>query len=123
MKTEHDLAIIRLEEGRDTYEKYKHLVRLGKELLSLTALVQKVNPSYWQHILMCSLLAKALAERIRLPEFSPNEAESAGLMHDAGRLMAPHRYFRNALLNEALCRQIGIRKSFMALMPPEKSVL
>ena len=40
---------------------------------------------FWGHSLLCALVARALAQRIRYP--NPDEAFLAGLLHDAGKLV------------------------------------
>lgn len=81
----------------------------------------KLYPNYWEHILLTSIYARVFGEFI--PSINPFEVESLGLLHDVGRLVVPHRYYRNDVIGKALERHAGIREDFSAGMEPLDSIL
>lgn len=70
----------------------------------------KVNPSYWEHLLIASIYGRKVAERVGSPKLNPYEAEVMLLLHDFGRLVSPHRYLRNDIIANIIFRQAAMRQ-------------
>lgn len=129
-------------EGQDALTRYNILIHNGQEYLNGTALVEdkpwsqddvaqvkrfliasapfahpKVNPSYWEHIILAGIYARLLAERTNHPDINPYEAQSLLLLNDLGRFAVPHHYLRNDLVYDRLAKGIGIREDFMGKLP------
>lgn len=45
---------------------------------------EKIRPSYWEHILLASIYARSIAERVASPSIRPYEAQTLALLHDVG---------------------------------------
>ncbi|MBI4058779.1 hypothetical protein HY404_00910 [Candidatus Microgenomates bacterium] len=73
----------------------------------------KVFPSYWEHLIIASLYGKELARRTKNSDFDPYEAQTLMLLHDLGRLVAPHRYLRNDVIEYSLLKHAGERADLL----------
>jgi len=58
----------------------------------------------------------------KLATSSPNLLRSAGLLHDAGRLLT-HLFLTNEKIGNLLLRKIGIREDIVSILPDEKVML
>lgn len=83
----------------------------------------KLYPSYWEHIILTGLYARNLAREMNIPGYDPLQAQVLGLIHDIGRLLVPHRYYRNDIAAGLLLKDIGIRPEVMAKEHPVARVL
>ena len=135
-------------EGGDANLRYSHIASAGQEYFEGTALTSdkpwsredvlrtrqfleasapfahpKLLPSYWEHLVIASLYSRILAEKVPCDDLNPNEAESLLLLHDVGRLVAPHRYLRNDYIANIIYRKIGIRSAFLKKMPSMNDIL
>lgn len=126
------------QEGLDSLKRYFILLQAGEHYLRNTAFVKdepwseedvtrtrnflidvapfthpKVNPSYWEHLILASIYAREIAHKINLPNLNPHEAESLLLLHDIGRLVIPHRYLRNDLIANRLFLRMGVKQEYL----------
>ena len=138
----------RQEERRDIKIRGPIIERLAKTYLSETPLVQerpweendiekikqffletapyshpRVFPSYWDHIVLTGLYARNLAREMKIPGYDPLQAQALGLIHDIGRLLVPHRYYRNDIAAELLLKAVGIRPELAAQEYPAARIL
>lgn len=127
-------------EGRDISIRGPQILGIARPLLTSTALVReqawtpkdphalkiffveaapfthpKLSPTFWDTTLLCSLYEKAIAQKL---ELDPAEAEVVGLIHDIGRLITPHRYYRNDLIAKNFAKHAGIRPEVMDQIAP-----
>lgn len=82
----------------------------------------RLNPSYWDHILLTSIYARRLAEKVGR---NPYDAAVVGYLHDLGTVLAPNRYFRKDLLTDLLAsrRMIGINEGCVHEIAPLDRIL
>lgn len=131
----------RISEKNQLEQRSKTVLRIGAPLLRNTALTEKkefeetdvqkfreffiavashthekLNSSYWDHLLLASIYARKLAEKTGIG--NPLEMEAAALGHDLGKLVYPHRYYMNDVVTFTLGRRLGIRREFLDLFPP-----
>lgn len=134
------------QERADQRKRRDRIAEIAKKTLSNTALVReqpfsstdvqqvraflievaphtsgRLFPNYWEHILLASLYARKLAEKI--PGVNPYEAEVVGLFHDLGRLVAPHRYFRNDLIGGSIEKKAKLRTEVFQTTAPLDRIL
>lgn len=83
----------------------------------------RVFPSFWEHTVYSSILARYIAESIGSDELKPYEAECLQLVGDYGSIIIPHRYFRKNIVNELVDKRIGIRPEFRKKQPPIPEIL
>ena len=83
----------------------------------------KVFPSYWEHVVYSSILARYIAESVGSDELKPLEAECLQLMGDDGSIIIPHRYFRKNVVSELVDKRISIRPDPRKKQPPIPEIL
>ena len=134
------------EERVDTKSRLKKLVEIGKPILGQTALIQErdftdediakvreffetskplmhpnVWPSYWEHVELASRYARIFGKKLQDKGVlvNPHELEVLGMIHDIGRIISPHRFFRTNLVGEALLKRLGVREDLIGKQVPE----
>lgn len=83
----------------------------------------KLRFTYFDHILLASIYAKKLTEIIKPEGMDPAEAQVLNLLHDLGRLIAPHEYFRNDLLERLMIKRSDTKSAAFAKLPPLGRIL
>lgn len=134
------------EEGIDAQRRYNLIVSAARDCFRGTALTEeipwtkgdvittkeflikiaqyahpKVFPNYFEHLIVTMAYAKKIAQQTG--ELDPHEAQSLALLHDVGRLIAPHRYLRNDLVGDLILRKAGLRREFLQKFPPLLEIL
>lgn len=134
------------EERVDTKSRLTKLVEIGRPILEQTALVQErdfteqdvakikeffetsrpfihpnVWPSYWEHVELAGMYARIFGKKLQDKGVSvnPYELEVLGMIHDIGRLISPHRYFRTNLVGESLLKRLGVMEELRGKQVPE----
>jgi|SRR3989344_6054556 len=134
------------EERVDTKSRLTKLVEIGRPVLEQTALVQKrdfteqdvakikelfgtfkplihpkVWPSYWGHVELAGIYARIFGNKLQDKGVAVNsyELEVLGMIHDIGRLISPHRFFRTSLVGESLLKRLGVREDLLSKQVPE----
>lgn len=82
---------------------------------------KKLFPNYWEHILLTSVYAKILAERVGA--IDPYQSEVVGLLHDVGRLVVPHRYGRNDAVGKVFLTRAHVRLGIVDSIAPLDRIL
>lgn len=117
-----NLSHTALVEGRAFTKKDVHQLRTA--LLKTAPFAHpRVFPSYWEHVVYSSILARYIAERVGSDELRPYEAECLQLIGDNGSIIIPHRYFRKNVVNELIDNRIGIRPELRKKQPPIPAIL
>lgn len=83
----------------------------------------RVFPSYWEHIVYSSILARHIAERVGFEGLTPYEAETLQFIGDYGSIVIPMRYYRKNIVNELMDKNIGIRGALVTKQPPIPEIL
>lgn len=83
----------------------------------------KVYPSYWEHCLYSSMLARRLTEQVKQIQLEPLEAEALAFIGDDGSIVVPHRYARKNIVSDIFDKDIGIRKDLLRKQPPVLGIL
>ncbi|MBI2196477.1 hypothetical protein HYU45_02575 [Candidatus Daviesbacteria bacterium] len=83
----------------------------------------RVFPSYWEHIVYSSIIARHIAQNVGSDQLYPYEAEVLQFFDDVGSLVIPHRYFRKNVVNRLFDRNIGVRQNLEAKHPPIPQIL
>lgn len=83
----------------------------------------KVYPNYWEHLSLSGIYGRIFSAQIPDADISPVEAEAIGLLHDLGRLIVPHRYYRNDIVENLIFKDLGIRNEFLSKTPPMARIL
>lgn len=83
----------------------------------------RVYPNYWEHLLLSSIYSRVFSAQRSDANISPIEAEAIGLLHDLGRLIVPHRYYRNDIVENLIFRDLGTRNEFLSKIPPMSRIL
>lgn len=78
---------------------------------------------FWEHQLLTSIYARRIASIVGMSEISPLKASANGFLHDAGRIVIPHRYFVNDIVGNIIYHGIGFRQSFLKDMSPLDRIL
>ena len=134
------------EERVDTKSRLTKLVEIGRPILEQTALIHQrdfteedvakikeffesskplihpnVWPSYWEHIDLVAMYARIFSKKLQDKGVSvnPYELEALGLIHDIGRIISPHRFYRTNLVGEALLKRLGVREDLRNKQVPE----
>lgn len=134
------------EERADTKSRLTKLVEIGRPILEQTALVQerdfteqdvakikelfetfkplvhpKVWPSYRGHVELAGIYARIFGKKLQDKGVSvnPYELEVLGMIHDIGRLISPHRFYRTNLVGESLLKRLGVREDLRGKQAPE----
>lgn len=148
-QTNEDSQLLQTER-LDTKEKLSRIAKVGIEVLSSTALVQdrkfteedlekakkffqearpfihpKVWPVFWEHLDLASKYCRILGKEIQNTgaDVDPLKMETLGLLHDVGRLISPHRYFRSVLVGDSLLKKIGVRDDVIKSFVPESQLV
>ncbi len=100
-------------------------VQIARRAIILTAPYAhtKVFPSYWEHIVYSSILARHITIKVNSKELEPYEAEALQLMGDDGSIAVPHRYYRKNVVNQLFDNNIGIIPDLVAKQPPIPQIL
>lgn len=100
-------------------------VQMAREAMLLAAPYAhpKVFPSYWEHIVYSSILARHIAQEIGSEELLPFEAEVLSFMGDDGSLAVPHIYYRKNVVSLLFDKNIGVRPELIAKQPPIPEIL
>lgn len=145
MPKEKDSVTLQEIEGKDAYRRYLAILDLSKEHLGNTAIIMNkefdlsdvekvtyfmiaaaeyahpnVTPDYWRHLVITKTYAKLTASQMG---FNPYEFESLALLHDLGKLISPHRYFRANMIDSTLFRKISAREEVMKKLPSVAAIL
>lgn len=134
------------QERVDTKSRLTKLVEVGRPILEQTALIQKrdfteedvakvkeffevskplihpdVWPVYWEHIELAARYARIFGEKLKAKgtHVNPYELEVLGMVHDIGRLISPHRFFRTNLAGESFLKRLGVRENLLNKQNPE----
>ena len=134
------------EERADTRLRLARLAEIGRHIFEQTALVQErefrqddvsrvgeffekykqdphpqLLPSYWEHIDLAGRFARIFGKRLQSKglQVNPHELEACSMIHDIGRLISPHRYFRTNLVGESLLLRLGVREDVRRKQVPE----
>lgn len=134
------------EERVDTKSRLTKLVEIGRPILAQTALTQErdfteedvakvreffetskplihpnVWPSFWEHVELASRYARIFGKKLQDKGVSvnPHELEVLGMIHDIGRIISPHRFFRTNLVGESLLKRLGVREDLLSKQVPE----
>lgn len=135
-------------ERRDTHLRRDLIVGVAREYFSGTALVEdkpwtsedvhqvkeflriaapfahpRIFPSYWEHLIIASLYARKIAEKVSGLNLDQNEAEALQLLHDVGRLAIAHRYLRNDVVEQSIFTRAGVRKKLLEKLPSIPSII
>ena len=133
-------------ERADTKSRLAKLVEIGKSILEQTSLIQErdfteedvakvkeffetskpfihsnVWPVYWEHIELAGQYARIFGEKLKTKGalVNPYELEALGMIHDIGRLISPHRFYRTNLVGESLLKRLGVREGLLSKQVPE----
>ena len=135
-------------EGQDANLRYPLVIQTGQKIFDDTALTlnrpwserdvlatrqflvevapfahPKVNPSYWEHLVISSIYSRKIAEKAGRDDFNPYESETLLLLHDLGRVVVPHRYLRTDFIEHRLFERIGIRTDLEQKLPSMNRIL
>lgn len=145
---EENQEVLRVERI-DTKSRLAKIAEIGKPVIGDTALVQNKEftqedalkigeffektkpfvhanlwPSYWVHIELAGRYARILGEKLQDKGLSVNpfELEVLSMIHDIGRLVSPHRFYRANLVGDSLLKMLGVREDLRAEQVPEAKV-
>lgn len=82
----------------------------------------KINPSYWDHLLLASIYGRKLALQVGI-NIDPHEAEVLGFLNDIGRLAIANRYGRNDVAAHVIWSRVGLRREVGEKLVPLARIL